>query len=260
MNNFLHADLDVSGITIACHVPIGTGSPYHRDRPHFGVAFFPGGEKKYSFASGHAFAARMNDIVFFPQGSTYSITVTEPGECWAINFDLRTDVPLSPFVLHMKNDALLKRFVLAKEVWLSRKPGFVMKCKAELYNILYAMQAEGLSAYLPSDKESMIRPAVDFIHANYTAEGLRIDTLASMCGITPEYFRKLFRAFHGTSPLAYINALRINRAKELLAAGLYSVTEAAILSGYTDPSYFSKEFKKETGASPSEYAKKARQG
>ncbi len=255
MDTFLHTDFDVSGISTACHVPVETGRPHHRDRPHFGVAFFPGGEKKYSFASGHTFTAMQNDIVFFPQGSTYNITTIKPGECWAINFDLRTDAPLSPFVLHMKNDALLKRFMLAREVWITRKPGFVMKCKAELYNILYAMQQKGLSSYVPSEKERMIRPAVEYIHANYTAEAVRIDTLSTMCGITPEYFRKLFRSFYGTSPLAYINALRINHAKDLLATGLYSVTETAILSGYTDSSHFSREFKKQTGKAPSEYAK-----
>lgn len=74
-----------------------------------------------------------------------------------------------------------------------------------------------------------------------------------MCGITPEYFRKIFKAYYGVSPLKYINALKITHAKELLDSGMYSVTEAALRSGYTDLSYFSREFKKETGNSPKYY-------
>ena len=74
-----------------------------------------------------------------------------------------------------------------------------------------------------------------------------------MCGITPEYFRKLFKSFYGISPLKYINNLKITHAKELLASGMYSVTEAALQSGYIDMSYFSREFKKASGNSPKYY-------
>ena len=74
-----------------------------------------------------------------------------------------------------------------------------------------------------------------------------------MCGITPEYFRKLFCGFYGVSPIKYINALKLSRAEELLASQMYSVTEAAEMSGYTDMSHFSREFKKHTGMSPTEF-------
>ena len=74
-----------------------------------------------------------------------------------------------------------------------------------------------------------------------------------MCGITPEYFRKIFKTYYGVSPIKYINTLKITHAKELLASGMYSVTEAALQSGYTDMSYFSREFKKATEKSPCNY-------
>ena len=54
----------------------------------------------------------------------------------------------------------------------------------------------------------------------------------------------------GVSPLAYINSLKITRAKELLLSGMYTVTEVAFMSGYSDISHFSREFKKSTGVSP----------
>jgi AraC-like DNA-binding protein len=77
-----------------------------------------------------------------------------------------------------------------------------------------------------------------------------------MCGITPEYFRKIFKSFYGSSPLIYINNLKITRAKELFESGMYSVSEVAAHSGYSDISYFSREFKSATGLSPTEYAKR----
>ena len=51
----------------------------------------------------------------------------------------------------------------------------------------------------------------------------------------------------------YINDLKISHAKELLASGMYSVTEAALQSGYADLSHFSREFKKTVGISPKKF-------
>ena len=90
---------------------------------------------------------------------------------------------------------------------------------------------EYYSEYLPNDKYAIIKPAVERIHREYTKGLINISELSDMCGITPEYFRKIFKAYCGVSPLKYINALKITHAKELLDSGMYSVTEAALRSG-----------------------------
>ena len=49
---------------------------------------------------------------------------------------------------------------------------------------------------------------------------------------------------------AYIEAVRMEKAKQLLRDGRLSVSEAALHTGYSDPNYFSKVFKRYTGLSP----------
>ncbi len=71
-----------------------------------------------------------------------------------------------------------------------------------------------------------------------------------MCNITPEYFRKIFSSVYGSSPAKYIINLKLERSRELLSSGLYTVTEAMLLSGYTDAAYFSHQFKNKYGYSP----------
>ena len=74
-----------------------------------------------------------------------------------------------------------------------------------------------------------------------------------MCNISEVYFRRIFKKEFGISPQKYIVSLRIQNAKALIDAGYFSLQEVAYLSGYSDYKYFSVEFKRVMGASPSEY-------
>ena len=254
MNDFLSYEPDVEKITYACFLPAGGGRIVHKDRKNHGLAIHMAGEKEYVFSDGKKFIIKANDIIFMPKGSTYSVSVLTPGECYAINFDIYNDRDFEPFAISVKNyGTVAEHFNTARKVWKTKSNGYMTKCKAELYNILYLLGEECFSEYIPKSKLKIIEPAVEFIHENYTREPLNIEKLSKMCNITPVYFRKIFKSFFGTSPISYINNLKIARAKELLESKMYSITEAALLSGYTDMSHFSREFKKAIGVCPSKY-------
>ena len=67
--------------------------------------------------------------------------------------------------------------------------------------------------------------------------------------------RKSFEKRYGVSPLKYLKLVRLENARSLLESGLYSVCEAAELSGFTDAKYFSREFSRHYGKSPSSFIK-----
>lgn len=137
-----------------------------------------------------------------------------------------------------------------------RRPGDAMRCMAELYSILSAMQSE-YAAYLPKSKAALIQPALDEIAEQYCRQNISIPALAKRCGVSEPYFRRLFQACTGTSPLKYIAARRMERACELLRFGGYSIRTTAEMCGYGDECYFSREFKKTMGISPAAYQKQA---
>lgn len=72
-----------------------------------------------------------------------------------------------------------------------------------------------------------------------------------------DYFRVKYRERYGTTPYAYIIDLRINCAADLLRqyGSQLTIAEIARQSGFGDPLYFSRLFKKKKGVSPREYAK-----
>ena len=254
MNDFMKYDFNIDKILLACYVGKGMGMKIHRNRPGHGLAFHTNGVKIYIFDDGTKITVMPKEIIYLPKHSSYEVFATTEGDCYAINFDISKEKNFAPFSFKIKNEvSVLKHFKDSKSIWEQKRQGYVMKCKAELYQIIYTMQQQYFSEYLSNDKLEIIKPGIEYIHQEYTKQHISIEALSAMCGITPEYFRKIFRTYYGTSPVKYINELKISHAKELLASGMYSVTEAALQSGYTDTSFFSREFKKNTDVTPKDY-------
>jgi len=256
MENFMNYDFNINKIVLATYVNPGSGNAVHQNRPSHGLAMHIGGRKNYVFSDGTHLIVEQNDIIYLPKKSNYSVTSEIIGGCYAINFDIAEDLSFSPFVCHIKNSAeVLRHFRTADNMWRLKSHSFITKCKSELYDIIYTMHHEYFSEYMPKSRFEIIKPAVAYIHDKYTAEKISVDMLSGLCGISPEYFRRIFKKFYGISPINYINNLRLLRAKELLESQLYSVSEVAMQCGYKEMCHFSREFKRAMGISPSECAR-----
>ena len=254
MKNFMNYDFNINKIVVSLFVSPGTGDAVHRNRPCHGLAFHMDGEKTYTFSDGKVLSVTGNTVIYLPKGSTYEVRAKIHSGCYAINFDFDEEKSFAPFTMSINNHAgMLESFRDAAKVWYVKKSGYMTKCKAELYNIIYSMKKEYFSDYSAKDKRVLIKTAVEYIHENYTNKPLRIEELSAMCGITPEYFRKIFGSIYGVSPVKYINALKIARARELIETRMYTVGEVCFMSGFSDESHFSREFKKAVGMPPSKY-------
>jgi YesN/AraC family two-component response regulator len=119
------------------------------------------------------------------------------------------------------------------------------------YNIL-ALIAKNLNRE-NSYKDDLIRDSVAYMHEHYRESDFNIDKLLKQTYISPAYYRRIFKEIYQCSPIEYLKNLRINYAKQLLENGYYTVSEVAELSGFSTPTYFSYEFKKMTGYSPTQY-------
>lgn len=82
---------------------------------------------------------------------------------------------------------------------------------------------------------------------------MRIADLASELGLSPFTVVRQFRASTGKTPYAYLLELRLERAKQLLAANSTPVQSIARKVGFEDLAHFSAFFKRNTGYSPSSY-------
>ena len=252
MEKFMNHNFTIGEITFANIVKGGTGTICNKNRKSHGIALFLGGERTFQFEN-KKFSVLENTLFYFPKGANYTIQVKKPFDCYAINFEMPDGACFEPFALKTKNvDAYLNSFQKAQKHKARKGAWAISKIKSELYNIIYNMQSE---YNVPYSKSNVIEPAVNYIALNYYKENISVEFLASLCKISSVHLRNVFAKKFGTSPIKYINNLKMARAKELLNSQFYSISEVCFLSGYNDESYFCREFKKHFDLTPSEYVK-----
>ena len=255
-NKFFETDLDALTVTLCVYVPVGTQKRVHIRRPDHGFFMNVNAESVVDFDTGKTMIVKNGQIGYLPRSSNYTVkNMSGSGGCYAINFLCPPLDGADPFVVTAKNrEAFVSAFRKASQAFLSRGDGYKEVCVAMFAAIAARIKSE--NAYVPSGKEELIRPAVDYARENYTDPDLAVADLAAAAEMSEVYLRRLFKAVCGVSPNEYIINLRLNRAKELLRSGACNVSEAATLSGFGDVYHFSRLFKRETGVSPSEYADK----
>lgn len=85
------------------------------------------------------------------------------------------------------------------------------------------------------------------------AERVTVRELAGAANLSASRFAHLFRHETGLSPGRYLHRLRMERARLLLVRTSLRITEVMALVGCTDPSHFSRDFRRYFGAGPREY-------
>lgn len=254
MNKFFGYNFNIDKIILACYVPKGAGDAVHTNRASHGLALHVSGKRKYVFESENTLYTEKNDIIFMPEHSNYIVETESPGACYAINFKIPEEIVFEPFVLNI-GDAVTDKFKHAEKAFRLKESGHEMQCKASLYSIICSMLGEHEKKYVPKSTEKIIEPAIKYIHENYASENISVEYLAKICGISTVYLRNIFLKCKNTTPIKYINHLKLARAKELIVSGYYSISQIIELSGFGDESYFCRYFKKMTGMTTTEYIK-----
>lgn len=116
-----------------------------------------------------------------------------------------------------------------------------------------------MDSKLPNDGtqqyETDFRNVLQYIEKNMEKK-LTINELADVMHLHPNYFIRYFKSFFGSSPIKFINNMRMNRAKQLLSEENMSISQISKSVGIGDIFYFSKLFKKYNGFAPTEYKHK----
>ena len=133
--------------------------------------------------------------------------------------------------------------------------GFILNSLRDLIcaDIIRAAMADSFdsrtqnSGYAPG-----ISRVVKFINDNYDKD-ITVDEMAKICGLSKTYFSSIFKSIFGTTPKAYVNTLRIAKAKNMLEFSDTPIKKVAVSCGFSSLNTFFCAFRKATDMTPSEF-------
>ena len=92
-----------------------------------------------------------------------------------------------------------------------------------------------------------------FMEEQMSNSELTVDDFANKLFLSRSIFYRKLKSIVGVAPIDFIRDMRIKRAGQLIESGEYNFSQVAYMTGFTDPKYFSKSFKKQMGMTPTEY-------
>jgi two-component system response regulator YesN len=101
-------------------------------------------------------------------------------------------------------------------------------------------------------KVSQIRPAINYIDANYN-KPISLADVAKASHLSISRLAHIFKEQMGITIIDYLTSVRIERAKQLLLATDQNCTEICFQVGYNNLSYFTRTFKELVGMTPRQF-------
>lgn len=213
------------------------------------------GEGVYHFSyENGGFYANKGELVYIPKGSRHHFEVVdEKSVCYQIEFEMETtdfSLPMHPIKLE-NND---KNLVLMKDAVLYFNTGLLPDYFISLGKLCYLCADMTKQINEKTRKKSRILPALEYLE-EHCHEKIELSTLSELCHLSLSQLRRIFAKEINTTPTAYKNSLRIEKAKRMLCNEDVNVSQVAQILGFENIYVFSNTFKKYAGISPTQFIK-----
>ena len=220
------------------------------DRPHSSLSFRLESDTLIETAAGQRLRLGSGTLSYVPAHLNYFRTAVRD-RMIVIDFETQdyssgefeTLVPEDP----ARYEELFRQIL---RIWEEKEPGYRFEAAAVLSRIFAALYRDAHAAETSRDR---LCRAMRYIERTHLKREFSLQQAAREVCCSEPYFRRLFRQRYGVSPKQYVISLRMQHAAALICAGYHSLQEIAALCGYEDYKYFSVEFKRIMGVSPSQY-------
>jgi len=149
------------------------------------------------------------------------------------------------------NDYIGKPFNF--EILLSKINGLLAMQQTFKKTYQKQMDIQVQNLEIVSEDEKFLKNVFDCIEKNITNYNFSVEELSRQMSLSRVSLYKRLLALTGKTPVDCIRTVRLKRAVQLLEKSQLSIANVAYEVGFNNPTYFSKVFKDEYGAVPSEY-------
>ena len=141
------------------------------------------------------------------------------------------------------------RLVRIAETPAERKVLAPLVIKEIIYRLLAGGQAARLAHLLTAADTRRISKAIGHLREHFD-EPLKMEVIARELGMSVSGFHHHFKSVTSMSPLQFQKHLRLQEARRLMLGEDLDAASAGFRVGYEDPSYFSRDYKKQFGSPP----------
>lgn len=131
------------------------------------------------------------------------------------------------------------------------QPGRKNFANASLLELIYHIQD---SMHCPEQKKNfdLLLPTLNYINMNYNKQ-ITLEQLAKQSGYSRSRFSHIFSEITGTTPIKYLNDIRLKASCEMLSSTNLGIGDISLRCGFNDPLYYSKLFFRKYNTTPSNY-------
>ncbi|QNR69841.1 AraC family transcriptional regulator [Paenibacillus peoriae] len=174
---------------------------------------------------------------------------------WSIRTSAHSVSPLLPCLIRPQNT----QQIMQKTIYIYEQfgqCGEIVSPRSQMYlqDLIFTLMEHANEPAGSAGETSGIESSISYMH-NHKQTKITLDTLSSIAKLTPTAYCRKFKKVTGSSPIDYLNRLRIDFAKEQLSLRK-SVNEVAASVGFGSEYYFSRLFKKVVGVPPVIYMKR----
>ncbi len=233
-----------------------------KPKPSHTLLWFKNCSATITDSNGIVLNVNQNQLAYMSKGIEYKVefhdTNPDKEDTIVIHFQMtdRTGNDISPSltpIVCMKN--VESSFALAIEMMAKEFRNTVV-CIPEITSSIYKILAvicQNQKKKTARNKYTIIQAGIELLEQD---SDMSISDIASKCGVSECYFRRLFKEYSGESPMDFRQHHRIEKAKLLLADEYYTVGDVARELHFSDIYHFSKTFKKYCGVSPNRFLHK----
>ena len=110
----------------------------------------------------------------------------------------------------------------------------------------------GVQQRMMQEDANMMNKLRDFME-EHLSDNLPIQDMAEHVGMSRTLFYNKIKSLTGLTPLDFYRKYHVERAAQMIRSKGYTASEACYSTGFSDPKYFSRVFKKFMGMTPTEY-------
>ncbi|MFG6334914.1 MAG: AraC family transcriptional regulator [Lachnospiraceae bacterium] len=193
------------------------------------------------------------DIVGGAPGSIFDTTYVRPL--------LENGASFLKFQKENGDTIYFEQFQRAFTACVSEEYGYEFSVRNALSNIMLYIASKSATVTkrsIPSVQEARLKKMLLWIDGHFD-ENIRVSDIAGAASICTRECQRIFQQYLHYSPVEYLRRKRIFNAAKLLSDTDRPVTEVALGCGFSNPGYFSRQFRELMGSTPGQYRSDARE-